>query len=85
MEPVIFSFFGIGGWGIDLDYCDAVWFALEMNQGHSVILMLHPSTARNVYFYMWISFNNFHFTDQSSGEWQCSHRDHKIGIKKSKV
>ena len=26
-----FSFFGITGWGIDLDYCDVEWFALEMN------------------------------------------------------
>ena len=26
------------GWGIDLDYCDIEWFALEMNRDHSVIL-----------------------------------------------
>ena len=25
-----FSFFGISNWGIDLDYCDIEWFALEM-------------------------------------------------------
>ena len=25
------------GWGIDLDYCDIEWFALEMNTDHSVI------------------------------------------------
>ena len=24
-------------WGIDLDYCDTEWFALEMNRDHSVI------------------------------------------------
>ena len=24
-------------WGIDLDYCDIEWFALEMNRGHSVV------------------------------------------------
>ena len=24
-------------WDIDLDYCDAEWFALEMNQDHSII------------------------------------------------
>ena len=35
MEP--FSFFGISGWGIDLDYCDIEWFALETNRDHSVI------------------------------------------------
>ena len=32
-----FSFFGISGWGIDLDYCDIEWFALETNKDHSVI------------------------------------------------
>ena len=32
-----FSFFSITGQGIDLDYCDIEWFALEMNRGHSVI------------------------------------------------
>ena len=25
------------GWGIDLDYCDIEWFALETNREHSVI------------------------------------------------
>ena len=24
-------------WGIDLDYCDTEWFALEKNRDHSVI------------------------------------------------
>ena len=36
-EPFNFSFFGISGWGIDLDYCDTEWFALETNRDHSVI------------------------------------------------
>ena len=26
----------ITGWGIDLDYCDIEWFALETNRDHSV-------------------------------------------------
>ena len=25
------------GWGIDLDYCDIEWFALEMNRDHPVV------------------------------------------------
>ena len=25
------------GWGIELDYCDIEWFALETNRDHSVI------------------------------------------------
>ena len=30
-------FFSITGWGIDLDYCDTEWFALETNRDHCVI------------------------------------------------
>ena len=37
IELFNFSFFSISGWGLDLDYCDVEWFALEMNQGDSVI------------------------------------------------
>ena len=36
-EPFNFSFFSVTGWGIDLDYCDIEWFALEMNRDHSVV------------------------------------------------
>ena len=25
------------GWGIDLDYCDIEWFALETNRDYSVV------------------------------------------------
>ena len=31
------SFFSITGRGIDLDYCDIEWFALETNRDHSVV------------------------------------------------
>jgi len=34
---VNFSFFSITGKGIDLDYCDTEWFALETNRDHSVV------------------------------------------------
>ena len=33
----IHSFFRITGWGIDLDYCDIEWFALETDRDHSVV------------------------------------------------
>ena len=33
----LYSFFGISGWGVDLDYCDIEWFALEMDKDHPVI------------------------------------------------
>ena len=29
-------------WGIDLDYCDIEWFALEMNRDHSVVFEIVP-------------------------------------------
>ena len=35
--PFNFSFLSITSWGIDLDYCDIEWFALEMNREHSVV------------------------------------------------
>ena len=37
MEVFNFNFFSITGWGIDLDYHDIEWFALETNRDHSVI------------------------------------------------
>ena len=37
MEPFNFSFFSITGWGIDLDYCNIEWFALETNRDHFVV------------------------------------------------
>ena len=40
MEPFNFSFFSITGQGIDLDYCDIEWFALEMDRNHSVISVI---------------------------------------------
>ena len=37
-----YSFFSISGWGIDLDYCDTEWSALEMNRDHSVVFETAP-------------------------------------------
>ena len=36
------SFFSLSGWGIDLDYCDVEWFAMEMNGDHSVVFEIAP-------------------------------------------
>ena len=41
-RTIHFSFFGISGWGIDLDYCDIKWFALETNRDHSVFFEIAP-------------------------------------------
>ena len=40
IERFNFSFFSVTGWGIDLDYCDIEWFALETNWDHSVIFKI---------------------------------------------
>ena len=37
IELFNFSFFSVTGQGIDLDYCDIEWFALQMNRDHSVV------------------------------------------------
>ena len=42
IETFNFSFFSVTGWGIDLDYCDIEWFALEMNRDHSAIFENAP-------------------------------------------
>ena len=36
-RTVQFTFFSVTGRGIDLDYCDIEWFALETNRDHSVV------------------------------------------------
>ena len=36
IEPFKFNLFSLTGWGIDSDYCDIEWFALEMNRDYSV-------------------------------------------------
>ena len=43
-RTVQLQLFSITGRGIDLDYCDTEWFALETNRDHS-FLRLHPSIA----------------------------------------
>ena len=42
IEQFIFSFVSISGCGVDLDYCDIEWFALETNRDHSVISEIAP-------------------------------------------
>ena len=37
IEPFNFSLFSIAGQGIDSDYRDIEWFALETNRDHSVV------------------------------------------------
>ena len=42
IECFNFSFLGISSWGIDLDFCDIEWFALETNRYHCVIFEILP-------------------------------------------
>ena len=41
--------FSFTGQGIDLDYCDIEWFALETNRIILSFLRLHPSTALGLF------------------------------------
>ena len=45
MELFNFSFFSITGWGLDLDYHDIEWFALEINKDHSVIFAITSNSC----------------------------------------
>ena len=36
-RTVQFQLFSFTGWGIDLDYCDTEWFALETNRVNSAV------------------------------------------------
>ena len=36
-NTVQLQLFSVAGWGINLDYCDIEWFALETNRDHSVV------------------------------------------------
>ena len=38
----IFNFFIITDCGIDFDYCDTEWFAVEANRDHSVVFEIAP-------------------------------------------
>ena len=42
MELVSFSFFGISGMSIDLNYCEVEWLALQTNRDHSIIFEVAP-------------------------------------------
>ena len=37
-RTIQFHLFRVTGWGIDLNYHDIEWFALEMNRDHSVVM-----------------------------------------------
>ena len=50
IEVFDFSIFSVTGWGIDLDYYDIEWFALEMNRDHSVIFEKERYTHLNAEF-----------------------------------
>ena len=44
IEPLNFSFFSVTGQGIDWDYSDIEWFALEMNRCNCSLFEIFPYT-----------------------------------------
>ena len=66
LHRVNFSFFGINDWGIDLDYCDTEWFALERNQDHSVVFEVAQSTT---FWAFLLSMRTTPFLLRDSGPW----------------
>ena len=57
IEPLNFIFFGISGWGIDLDYCDIESFALETNRNHSVIFEIASKYCTSESFVCYIGYS----------------------------
>ena len=57
IEPLNFSFFGITGWGIDLDYCDSEWFALETKMkiimSSKMLLYIFQKDCFYFFHYIW--------------------------------
>ena len=56
MELFNFSFFSVTGWGIDLDYCDTEWFALETNRDHSFVFEI---TSKYCIFYSFVDHDGY--------------------------
>ena len=80
MEVIIelFSLFSISDQGIDLDYCDTEWFALEMNIDHSVIF---ESATKNCISDSFVDYEDYSI---SSGGFVYSSRYKKKKCKKAK-
>ena len=55
-RTVQFSFFSVTGQGIDLDYRDIEWFALEMNRDHSVISEI---ASKYSIFYSFVNYDGY--------------------------
>ena len=41
-RTIQFQLFSVPFWGIDLDYCDIEWFALDTNREHSIVFEIVP-------------------------------------------
>ena len=57
----LFSFFGISGWGKDLDYCDVEWFALEMNRDNSAFFEISSKYCISDSF---VDYNGYSFSSK---------------------
>ena len=55
IELFKFSFFSIPGWGIDLNYRDIEWFALQTNRDQSVIFEIASKYwISDFYWLLWL-------------------------------
>ena len=56
-----FSFFSVAARGIDLDYCDIEWFALEMNRNYFVIFEIVPKYC---ILYSFVDYDGYSFSSK---------------------
>ena len=61
IEPFKFSFFSVTGWGIDLDYRDIEWFALEMKREYSVIFEI---ASKYSILYSFVDYDGFSISSE---------------------
>ena len=52
-KTIQFQFFSITGWGIDMDYSNIEWFALEMNGDDSITFEIAPKYCILDSFWLW--------------------------------
>ena len=59
IELLNFSFFSVSGQGIDMDYRDIEWFALETNRDHSVVFEIASKYCISDSFVDYDGYSNF--------------------------
>ena len=73
IELFNFSFFSITGQGIDLDYHDIEWFALETNRDHSVIFEIASKYCISDSFVDCIELSIFGYKEYNQSDFSVDH------------